>query len=42
MERTASELEFIIESNNQLYPIDVKKGRGILNSLENFSSHYKF
>lgn len=37
-----SELEFIIESNNKLYPIDVKKGRGTLNSLQKFSNHNKF
>ena len=40
--RTSSELEFIIESGNKLYPIDVKKGRGTLNSLEKFSNHNKF
>ena len=40
--RTSAELEFIIESNNKLYPLDVKKGRGTLNSLEKFSSHNKF
>ena len=38
----SAELEFIIESNNKLYPIDVKKGRGTLNSLEKFSNHNKF
>ena len=37
-----AELEFIIESNNKLYPLDVKKGRGTLNSLEKFSNHNKF
>lgn len=40
--KSSSELEFIIESDNKLYPIDVKKGRGTLNSLEKFSSHNKF
>lgn len=40
--KLSSELEFIIESNNKLYPIDVKKGRGALNSLEKFSNHNKF
>lgn len=40
--RTSAELEFIVESNNKLYPIDVKKGRGTLNSLEKFSNHNKF
>ena len=37
-----AELEFIVESNNKLYPIDVKKGRGVLNSLEKFSNHNKY
>lgn len=40
--KTSAELEFIVESNNKLYPIDVKKGRGTLNSLEKFSNHNKF
>ena len=40
--KTSSELEFIIESNNKLFPIDVKKGRGVLNSLEKFSNHNKY
>lgn len=40
--KASAELEFIIESNNKLYPIDVKKGRGKLNSLEKFSNHNKF
>ena len=39
---SSAELEFIIESDNKLYPIDVKKGRGTLNSLEKFSNHNKF
>lgn len=37
-----SELEFIIESNSKLYPIDVKKGRGTLNSLNKFADHNQF
>lgn len=37
-----AELEFIVESDNKLYPIDVKKGKGTLNSLEKFSNHNKF
>lgn len=37
-----AELEFIIESDNKVYPIDVKKGKGTLNSLEKFSNHNKF
>ena len=40
--KTSAELEFIVESNNKLYPIDVKKGKGTLNSLDKFSSHNKF
>lgn len=40
--KTSAELEFIIESNNKIYPIDVKKGRRTLNSLEKFSNHNKF
>ena len=35
--KASAELEFIIESDNKLYPLDVKKGRGTLNSLEKFS-----
>lgn len=40
--KASAELEFIIESDNKLYPIDVKKGRGTLNSLKKFSNHNKF
>lgn len=40
--KSSSELEFIIESNNKLYPIDVKKNKGILNSLEKFANFNKF
>ncbi|MCC8067832.1 MAG: AAA family ATPase [Clostridiales bacterium] len=40
--RSSGELEFIVESDNKLYPIDVKKGRGTLNSLEKFSNRNKF
>lgn len=40
--KSTAELEFIIESNNKIYPIDVKKGRGTLNSLEKFAHHNKF
>lgn len=32
----------MIESNNRLYPIDVKKSRGTLRSLEKFSNHNPF
>ena len=37
-----AEFEFIVESDNKLYPIDVKKGRGSLNSLSKFAEHNKF
>lgn len=40
--KSSAELEFIIESGNKLYPIDVKKGRGTLNSIEKFSEHNKY
>lgn len=40
--KNSSELEFIIESDNKLYPIDVKKGKGSLNSIEKFSNHNKY
>ncbi len=40
--KASCELEFIIESDNKLYPIDVKKGRGTLNSLAKFANHNKF
>lgn len=40
--KTSAELEFIIESDSKLYPIDVKKGRGTLNSIEKFSNHNRF
>lgn len=40
--KSSAELGFIVESDNRLYPIDVKKGRGTLNSLEKFSNHNKF
>ena len=37
-----AELEFIVESDNKLYPIDVKKNRGSLNSLSKFAEHNRF
>ena len=36
------EFEFVAQSQNKLYPIDVKKGKGALNSLSKFSEHNKF
>lgn len=40
--KSSSELEFVVESANKLYPIDVKKGRDSLNSLEKFANHNRF
>ncbi len=40
--KSSAELEFIVESDNKLYPIDVKKGKGTLNSLQKFKDHNKF
>ena len=40
--KTTAELEFIVESDNKLYPIDVKKGKGALNSLAKFSNGNSF
>ena len=37
-----SEIEFIVESGAKVYPIDVKKGRGSLHSLEKFAYHNSF
>ena len=36
-----SELEFIIDLDSKIIPIDVKKGRGALNSLNEFRYHNK-
>ena len=38
----SAELEFIVESNSKLYPIDVKKNKGVLNSLSKFKEHNSF
>ncbi len=40
--RNDAEFEFIAESGGNIYPIDVKKGRGSLNSLDKFAEHNKF
>ena len=40
--KASAELEFIVPSDNKIYPIDVKKGSGTLNSLQKFSNHNKF
>lgn len=34
-----AELEFLIESKGKVFPIDVKKKKGSLNSLSKYSSH---
>ena len=33
------ELEFLIEVNGNIYPVDVKKSKGTLNSIEKFRNH---
>lgn len=40
--KQSAEFEFLVESDNKLYPIDVKKGKGALNSLDKFANHNKF
>ena len=42
--KSSAEFEFVVYSGEDLFPIDVKKGRGVLNSLEKFSQHnaYKY
>lgn len=40
--KASSEIEFVIESDNKIYPLDVKRGSGTLNSLKKFSDHNKF
>ena len=40
--KLSAEMEFIVESDNKLFPIDVKKGRGTLNSLVKFADHNKY
>ena len=40
--KSSAEFEFIIASGGKLYPIDVKKRKGTLNSLEKFANHNKF
>ena len=40
--RTSAELVLIVKGTNKLSTLDVKKGRGTLNSLEKFSNHNKF
>lgn len=40
--KSSAELEFIVESDNKLYPVDVKKGKSVLNSLDKFANHNRF
>lgn len=39
--KSNSEFEFIVEHDSNIIPIDVKKSRGTLNSLEKFKHHNK-
>lgn len=34
-----AEIEFLVESNGEIYPIDVKKGKSSLNSLKKYRDH---
>ena len=34
-----AEMEFLIEYNGNIYPMDVKKGRGTMNSLTKYRNH---
>ncbi len=36
-----SEIEFVVESGGKLYPIDAKKSKGSLPSLEKYKQHNK-
>ena len=38
---TGREFEFIIENDSKIIPLDVKKNKGSLNSLEKFKEHNK-
>lgn len=40
--KNSAEFEFIVQSNNKIFPIDVKKNKGTLNSLVKFGEHNKF
>ena len=37
--KSDSELEFLLESNGNIYPVDVKKGKGSLNSINKYRNH---
>ncbi len=37
--KTSAEFEFVISFNNKIIPIDVKKGKGTLNSLSKYKAH---
>lgn len=40
--KSHSELEFVVEKNNEIYVLDVKKTKGTLNSLEKYKEHNSF
>ena len=40
--RNDAELEFVVQSGDKLYPMDVKKTKGSLNSLKKFSEHNRY
>ena len=37
--KSSAEMEFVIDSGNRIIPMDVKRGRGTLNSLGKFRNH---
>lgn len=39
--KNSAEMEFVVDSGNRIIPIDVKRGRGTLNSLVKFRNHNK-
>ena len=39
--KSSAEMEFVADSGNRLIPVDVKRGRGALNSLVKFRNHNK-
>lgn len=40
--KNTAEFEFIVQDNDNIIPIDVKKNKGTLNSLEKFKNHNKY
>ena len=39
--KSSAEMEFVVDSGGRIIPIDVKRGRGTLNSLVKFRNHNK-